>query len=60
MRFLNGKISDMIRGGKLPKDVQVTGPRVEADDRPSTRAVRNGRGQGLGNGATRARNGDKD
>jgi len=60
MKFLSGKISDMIRGGRLPSDVQVTGPRAQADDRPSARAVRRGQGQGLGKGATRARNGDKD
>jgi hypothetical protein len=59
VKFLSGKISDMIRGGKLPGDVHVTGARPEADDRPSARAVRDARGQGLGKGATRARNGDK-
>lgn len=57
--FLSGKISDRIRGGKLPKNVQVTGPRVAADDRPSAKAVRTASGRGLGKGATRARNGDK-
>jgi hypothetical protein len=60
MRRLEGKISDLIRGGTLPDDVQVTGPRVEADDRPSAKAVKGGSGQGLGKGAERARNGDKD
>jgi hypothetical protein len=58
MMKLSGKISDKIRKG-LPADVQVTGPRVEADDRPSASAIRNGSGQGLGKGATRARGGDK-
>jgi hypothetical protein len=57
--FLSGKISDRIRGGELPRDVQVTGPRPEADDRPSAAAVRRGSGQGLGRGAHRSRNGDK-
>lgn len=59
MGFLSGKISDFIRSGKLPKGVQVTGPRIEADDRPSAKAVRRGSGQGLGKGATRARGGDE-
>lgn len=54
---LSGKISDRIRDGKLPADVQVTGPRPEADDRPSAAAVRSASGQGLGQGATRARSG---
>jgi hypothetical protein len=57
--FLSGKISDRIRGGDLPKNVQVTGPRADADDRPSAKAVRSAKGHGLGKGATRARNGDK-
>lgn len=54
---LSGKISDFIRSGKLPSNVQVTGPRVAADDRPSTKAVRQASGQGLGSGAQRRRNG---
>lgn len=55
MKFLSGKISDFIRGGKLPKDVHVTGARPEASDIPSDAAVRRAEGHGLGRGATRAR-----
>lgn len=58
MKKLGGKISDKIRSGELPDDVQVTGPRVEADDRPSVKAVRNAEGHGLGKGATESRSGD--
>jgi hypothetical protein len=59
MMNLKGVISDMIRGGKLPKDVHVVGPRPEASDIPSTRAVRRAEGHGLGQGATRRRS-DRD
>lgn len=59
MHQLHGPISDRIRSRELPADVQVTGPRAEADDRPSAEAVRNAEGHGLGKGATRARSGDK-
>jgi hypothetical protein len=51
--FLSGKISDRIRGGKLPKNVQLDLPRTQPA--PSSKAVRGGSGQGLGKGATRRR-----
>ena len=53
---LAGKISDRIRGGKLPKDVKVTKvERYEAP--PSSKAVRRAEGHGQGDGATRRRSG---
>jgi hypothetical protein len=56
MKELSGKISDKIRGGKLPKDVEVIKTdRVEPP--PSSRAVRDGSGRSLGSGAERRRNG---
>jgi hypothetical protein len=53
MNPLKGKISDRIRSGKLPKDVKVNYER--GTDPPATSSVRHGSGQGLGQGATRAR-----
>ena len=50
---LKGKISDRIRSGKLPKDVQLNPPRTTPA--PSAKSVRGGKGQGLGKGATRGR-----
>lgn len=51
---LGGKISDRIRG-TLMKDVQITTERVEAP--PTTKAIKNAEGHGLGQGATRRRSG---
>lgn len=53
MQALDGKLSDVIRGGLLPADVQVIGPRIEADDRPDPKAVLRAAGYGLGRGAYR-------
>ncbi len=44
---LSGKISDRIRAGEIPPDA-LGAKRPPADDRPSADAVRNGRGQALG------------
>jgi len=58
MFSLSGKISDFIRGGKLPKDVHVTGSmRGHGETPPSPKSIRSARGQGLGKGAQRRRNG---
>lgn len=55
---LSGKISDRIRGGKLPADVALKYERPElASDLPQADSVRHGEGHGLGHGADRARNG---
>lgn len=55
---LAGKISDFIRSGKLPKDTHVVGKRPESGaDMPTTKAIKSAKGQGLGKGATRKRNG---
>lgn len=54
---LTGKISDRIRSGTLPKDVQINYARTA--ETPKTSSVRHGSGQGLGKGATRARSADK-
>ena len=60
MHFLKGIISDRIRSGKLPKDVaHKLDSRSTAAEQPSAKAVRDGKGQGLGRGATRARSADK-
>lgn len=58
MHFLSGRISDRIRNNELPADVQVTGRRTPADDRPNPDSIRHGAGYGLGGGATRARAGE--
>lgn len=52
---LGGRTSDRIRDGKI--QAQTTGPRPEADDRPSTAAIRSAEGHGLGRGATSDRSG---
>lgn len=56
MKKLRGIISDRIRSGELPPDVRVKYTRTE--DKPSAKAVRDGSGKGLGQGATRRRSGD--
>lgn len=56
MHFLSGKISDRIRSGELPKDVQINPSRQQPE--PKAESVRHGQGQGLGEGATRARSGE--
>lgn len=56
MRKLSGKISDRIRGGDLPKDVVVTKTERQ-EPPPSSKAVRSAKGQSLGTGAERRRNG---
>ena len=50
-----GKISNALRGKKLPEDVQIKVDRTEPA--PSADAVRHGSGYGLGAGATRRRSG---
>ena len=52
MEKLNGKASDRIRNNP-PQGARHD--RLEADDRPRPDAVRNARGFGLGQGATRRR-----
>lgn len=56
MFSLSGKISDMIRGGKLPKDVQTTSIK-RAPETPSAKAVKSAKGRSMGKGAERRRNG---
>ena len=56
MKELPGKISDRIRGGKLPKDVVVT-KTERHEPPPSDEAVRAAKGRSLGTGAERRRNG---
>lgn len=53
---LGGKISDRIRAGKLPADVQGNPSREQPEPKPES--VRHGEGHGLGRGATRARSGE--
>lgn len=59
---LSGKISDALRkglkSGKIKQD-EVFLPKRTGDDTPSTKAIRSAKGQGLGQGATRRRSGDK-
>lgn len=57
MFFLSGKISDRLRSGKLPKDVQIKTERYEQP--PATKAVKRAQGRGLGQGATRRRSGSE-
>jgi hypothetical protein len=55
---LSGKTSDRIRSGKIPNDAVPTGKaRPQADETPSTDAIRRAEGHGLGRGASRGRNG---
>lgn len=56
MFSLSGKISDKIRSGTLPKDVQLT-KKDRSEPPPSSKAVRAAKGQSLGTGAERRRNG---
>lgn len=60
---LSGKISDRIRSkgeDQLPPDVRLKYDRPErAEDLPKPASVRHGGGQGLGQGASRARGGDE-
>jgi len=57
MKKLRGIISDRIRSGELPPDVRVNYTRTV--EKPSVKAVKGGSGQGLGQGATRKRSGEK-
>lgn len=63
MRFLKGIISDRIRAKDtdIPPDVRhkLDARADSAADAPSDKAVRGGKGQGLGTGAHRRRSGDK-
>ncbi len=58
---LGGRISDRVRGEngqkKVDADIKFKGNTEQDEDPPSAKAIRNGRGCGLGNGATRARSG---
>jgi hypothetical protein len=56
VKELSGKISDRIRSGEIPADYLPKG-RTAQEPPPSTDAVLNARGHGLGAGATDARNG---
>lgn len=56
MKELSGKTSDRIRSGEIPADSLSKG-RDLGQEPPSSSAVRNAEGHGLGNGATSARNG---
>jgi len=60
-KSLSGKISNRIRrrDNDIPKDVDLKfkGNTEEIPPKPSS--VRGGKGQGLGEGATRRRSGDK-
>jgi hypothetical protein len=52
---LSGKTSDRIRRGEI--DADPLAARGESDDRPKLWAVLRGSGRGLGNGASRRRDG---
>ena len=56
VRKLSGKISDRIRGGELPKDVEVI-KTDRSEPPPSSQSVRDAGGRSLGTGAERRRNG---
>lgn len=59
---LSGKISDRIRSkgdDQLPPDVHVLKKLPRHEELPTSDAIRHGGGQGLGQGATRARGGDE-
>lgn len=61
MEELSGKISDRIRSkgpDKLPDDVHVLRKLPRHEELPSPDAIRHGSGQGVGQGATRARSGE--
>jgi hypothetical protein len=51
---LKGIISDRIRKGEIPKDALNPG---RQQPEPSAKAIKRAKGQGLGKGATGARNG---
>lgn len=57
MMELSGKISDRIRSGDIPAD-SISSKRPPFYDPPKADSIRHGSGQGLGQGATRARAGE--
>lgn len=57
MKDLDGKTSDRIRSGEIPKDSINPVREVTAEEMPDVESVRHGGGRGLGQGAARARNG---
>jgi hypothetical protein len=56
MEKLSGKISDRIRNGEIDADLKFKGNSEEVPPKPES--IRHGSGQGLGQGATRARSGE--
>lgn len=57
VKDLDGKTSDRIRSGEIPPEALAKG-RVETfEEMPDIEYVKHGGGRGLGQGATRKRNG---
>lgn len=63
MKELNGKISDRIRitdpkdPSFIPSSALTKGRTIRDEEPPSAEAIRSAKGQGLGQGAERRRNG---